>query len=94
MTTGDATYLKHFHWMVTEGIICGLGHPVEWVTGYERAIGVPYDKIPEITEFCNLAVFELFEICNMSKAKDMAEVQAWMDSFYSAEPKGCCGGCK
>jgi hypothetical protein len=93
MTLGDATYLKHFHWMVTEGIVCGLGHPIEWLVGYGRGIGVDYSKLGEIDEFVALASKELHEIMHAGMdPKDIPSIKQWVDDFYN-QPScgGCCG---
>jgi hypothetical protein len=83
MVIGDNEYNKHFHQMVAQGIICGLDHPIEWLIDYGRCTSIPYTDIPIVDEFTKLAGFDLYELVNCSKAKDEAEIQAWIDIHYS-----------
>jgi hypothetical protein len=87
MVRGDAVYNKHFRYMVRDGLACGLDHPIEWLVSYSRCIAIPYDEYAEVTEFCDIVAYELFELMNMKYAKDYNEVQAWIDRHYAVVTK-------
>lgn len=82
MIKGDAVYNKNFCNMVREAIICGLGHPIEWLIGYQRGIGVPDSFQAEINEFANIAWSDLFEMCNGHHPANEEDIQEWVDMHY------------
>ena len=83
MVRGDAVYNKHFRYMVRDGLICGLDHPIEWLINYSRCIAIPYSEYAEVTEFCADVAQELFELEYCRVAKDQSEIQAWIDRHYA-----------
>lgn len=87
MKVGDERYNKHFHNMIMGSLVCGLGHPVEWLTDYGRMICMPYDQIPEMDEFVSLAWYELFEAVHCRRAENENDIQKWINEYYN-QPKG------
>lgn len=83
MIKGDEKYNKHFYQMVTDGLCCGLDHPVEWMIDYGRSLAMPYDQIPEMNEFLGIVKFDLYEIMMHKKTDDPKVIQAWADSHYN-----------
>lgn len=84
MVVGDELYNTHFRFMVTEGLICGLMHPVEWLVSYSRGMGLPYDRLPEIDEFVSLASKELYGDIHMIPKESIKpkDIQGWIDRYY------------
>ena len=82
MVKGDAVYNKHFVSLVMCALTCGLTHPIEWLTDWDRDISVDYDTIPEREEFSNIAWREFFLVFHMRYPKDSTELQSWVDKYY------------
>jgi hypothetical protein len=83
MIKGDTSYLKHFYWMVTGGLVCGLGHPIEWLVSYGRGIGEDYDSMPEIDEFIKIASKDLHCLVHVGCDPDVIPtIKEWVDEFY------------
>lgn len=85
MKIGDEVYNKHFRDMVLEAQCCGLSHPVEWVEGYSRGVGIRYEDIPEIEAFCNLAIKDLYAMtwCVDLDKVSMDDCNNWIDNHYN-----------
>lgn len=83
----ELKYKQHFYSMVMSAIVCGLRHPVEWVANYERAIGQRYTDIPEIQEFCDQALRELFSCVHLRPAENKEEIELWFNAHYNQEKK-------
>lgn len=83
MVVRDDTFNKHFFNMVTEGVACGLNHPVEWLMSYSRGIGAPYGELPVIDEFIRLAANELYK-CTFPGQSDPTpdDIHRWMNEYY------------
>ena len=82
MIKNDIAYNKHFYNMVTDGLCCGLNHPIEWMINYGRCLMVPYDQIPERNEFLGIVKFDLYEIINHIKTDDPKVIQEWVNVHY------------
>lgn len=85
MKHGDPYYNYHFKEMVLTGLCCGLTHPVEWVENYSRGIGVKYSEYGTLTEFCDLAIKELYAttFCRNIDEVTMADCNIWINKHYN-----------
>lgn len=84
MIHGDVRYNNHFRHMVLAGVCCGLQHPIEWVTNYDRGIGEAHEMLPEISRFCTLVLMELYstEYCIEVDEVTIEMVNKWVDDYY------------
>jgi len=78
----DQEYYTYFHAIVSTGIACGLFHPIEWVVNYERSGHHRYEDIPKVTEACDRALREFYELHHLEKPKNDEDVQEWVDKYY------------
>lgn len=89
MKIGDIKYNYYFRQMILDAFSQGLRHPVEWICGFDRGIGLSHKSFDELNEFCDLAIKELYfwNCCSDGHKKSIDEVTTdecnnWIDRHY------------
>ena len=90
----DVEYLQMFHWIVTDGLICDLTHPVEWAINAHRTPGGVlnieyYEKLDKHLPRYLVERCEDFYCEHMESAE---KVLKWCDEHYENGTNKMCLG--